>query len=329
MNTKEPEKILLSGVKPTGRPHIGNYFGAMKRFVSLQEKYKSYIFVANYHALTTLQNKEQMEQNSLDVVIDYLAIGLDPQKTTIFLQSDVPEVTELAWIFNCITTVSYLERAHAFKDAKAKAREVSVGTFDYPILQASDILIQDSDVVPVGRDQKQHIEMARDIAQKFNSVFGETFKLPEPLISEDVAVVLGTDGQKMSKSYANTIPLFAEDDEVRDIIAKTQMDSKGIDEKKNPDDYALYAIYKLFADEKEDKEMRAMFENGGVGYADIKKAVAEKVIEFIKPMRERRKEIAKDKAMIMSILKNNGEVARSNAKKKIMEVRDKIGLKLK
>ncbi|MFC1721177.1 tryptophan--tRNA ligase [Patescibacteria group bacterium] len=326
MNTDK--KILLSGVKPTGRPHIGNYFGAMKQFVDLQDEYDTRIFVANYHALTTLQNKDEMEQNSIDVVIDYLAIGLDLQRTTIFLQSDVPEVTELAWVFNCITTVSYLERAHAFKDAKAKKTDVNVGTFDYPILQAADILSQDADVVPVGQDQKQHIEMTRDIAEKFNRTFGETFKLPEPMIVENVAVVPGTDGQKMSKSYGNTIPLFAEDDEIKDIVAKIPMDSKEIDEKKNPDDYALYNIYKLFADESEDKEMRAKFENGGVGYGDIKKVVSEKIIEFITPLRERREEIAKNVDDVMQILKNNGEIAKSNARKKIMDVRDKVGFNI-
>jgi len=327
MNNKE-QKILLSGIKPTGRPHIGNYFGAMKQFVDLQNKHKSYIFVANYHALTSLQDKDEMVQNSIDIVIDYLAIGVDTIKTNIFIQSDVPEVTELAWIFNCITTVPYLERAHAFKDAQVKKTEVNVGTFDYPILMAADILIQDTDVVPVGQDQKQHIEMARDIAEKFNRIFGDTFKLPEPLILENVAVVPGTDGQKMSKSYGNTIPLFAEDGEIKDIVAKIPMDSKEIDEKKNPDDYALYNIYKLFVNDTEDKEMRAMFENGGVGYGDIKKIVAEKIIEFITPLRERREEIAENVDDVMKVLKNNGEIARSNAREKIMEVRDKVGFNI-
>ncbi len=322
------QKVLLSAVKPTGRPHIGNYFGVMKQFVDLQDKYKSYIFIANYHALTTLQNKDEMMQNSLDVVIDFLTIGIDPQKTILFLQSDVPEVTELAWVFNCITTVPYLERAHAFKDAKVKRFEVNVGIFDYPVLMASDILIQGADVVPVGQDQKQHIEITRDIAEKFNRIYGEIFKLPEPLISEEVATVPGTDGQKMSKSHGNTIPLFAEDNEIRDIVAKIPMDSKGIEEKKNPDDYALYNIYKLFVGEEEDKEMRARFENGGVGYGDIKKNVTEKIIEFITPLRERRKEIAKDREAVLRILKNNGEIARSNAKKKMIEVREKIGLSI-
>ncbi len=322
------QKILLSGIQPSGKPHIGNYFGMMKPAVLLQDEYKSYLFVANYHALTTLQNKDEMMQNSIDVVIDYLAVGVDPQKTTLFLQSDVPEVTELAWVLNCITTVPYLERAHAFKDAQTKRKEVNIGTFDYPILQAADILSQDTDVVPVGQDQKQHIEMARDIAEKFNRVFGETFKLPEPMISEDVAVVPGTDGQKMSKSYGNTIPLFASDKEIKDIVAKIPMDSKEIDDKKNPDDYTLYNIYKLFASDVEDKEMCAMFKNGGVGYGDIKKVVTEKITKFITPLRERREEIAKDKEMILKMLKNNGEIARSNAREKIMEVRDKVGFNI-
>ena len=184
-------KIMVSGLRPTGRPHVGNYFGAMKQFVDLQENYKSYIFIANYHALTSLQNKEELAQNSFDIALDYLAIGLDPAKTTIFLQSDIPEVTELAWIFNCLTTVPYLKRAGAFKDAEASNKEIDVGTFDYPILMAADILIQNADIVPVGQDQKQHVEIARDTAGKFNRAFGETFKLPEHLIMKDVETVPG------------------------------------------------------------------------------------------------------------------------------------------
>ncbi|MCR4330812.1 MAG: tryptophan--tRNA ligase, partial [Patescibacteria group bacterium] len=209
------KKVLLSGVKPTGRLHVGNYFGALKQFVDLQDAYQTRVFIANYHALTTVRDVEKLHNDTLDIALDYLAIGLDPQKTIIFRQSDVPEVTELAWVFNCITTVAYLSRAHAFKDAEAKSKEVNVGTFDYPLLMAADILIQDADVVPTGADQKQHIEIARDTAKKFNSIFGDTFKVPEPLILEGVKTVPGTDGRKMSKSYGNTIPLFGTDEEIK------------------------------------------------------------------------------------------------------------------
>src|SRR3990167_9582325 len=185
------KKILLSGVKPTGRPHIGNYFGAIKQFVELQNSYQCYIFIADLHALTSVQNREELRENSMGVVLDYLATGLDPKKTVIYKQSDVPQVTELAWIFNCLTTMPYLMRAHAFKDAEAKNKEINVGVFDYPLLMAADILIQDADVVPVGADQKQHVEITRDTAEKFNRTFGDTFKLPETKILSNVAVVPG------------------------------------------------------------------------------------------------------------------------------------------
>jgi len=210
-------KIILSGVKPTGRPHIGNYFGAMKQFIDLQNdgsENTKYFFIADYHALNLIQNAEEMRQLTLDLVIDFLAIGLDPKKSIIFKQSDVLEHTELCWIFDAITTVPYLKRAHAYKDIVAKSGEeaVNVGTFNYPMLMAADILLYDTDLVPVGKDQKQHVEFARDTAEKFNRIFGEVFKLPEDYILKDVETVPGTDGQKMSKSYNNTIPLFACDE---------------------------------------------------------------------------------------------------------------------
>ncbi len=207
------KKILLSGIKPTGRPHIGNYFGMMKQCVDMQDTYESHIFIADLHALTTIQNKEELAELTLNTAMDFLAIGVDPTKSILYKQSDVPQVAEMGWIFNCITTMPYLSRAHAFKDAEAKNKEISVGVFDYPLLMAADILVPDADVVPVGQDQKQHLEIARDTAEKFNRIFGDTFKLPEPIILENVKVVPGTDGQKMSKSYGNTIPLFATDDD--------------------------------------------------------------------------------------------------------------------
>ena len=251
------KKVLLSGVKPTGKAHIGNYFGALRQFVDLQDTYQSHIFVANYHALTTVRDAEKLRNYTLDIVLDYLAIGLDPQKTTIFLQSDVPEVTELAWIFNCITTMPYLSRAHAFKDAEAKSKEVNVGTFDYPLLMAADILIQDADVVPTGADQKQHIEIARDTAEKFNNMFGNTFKVPEPLILEKVKTVPGTDGRKMSKSYGNTIPLFGTDEEIKKTVMSIVTDSKTPAEPKDPETCNIFALHKLFSgDQIADLEKR-------------------------------------------------------------------------
>src|SRR3989344_3625274 len=255
------EQVLVSGAKPTGRLHIGNYFGALRQWVELQDKYKSYIFIPNYHALTTIQNGKELEQLTLDVAIDLLAIGIDPEKVILFKQSDVPEVTELAWIFNCLTTMPYLMRAHAFKDAEAKNKDINVGTFNYPMLMAADILVHDADVVPVGKDQKQHIEIAREVAEKFNRTYGETFKVPEPLILEDVATVAGTDGQKMSKSYNNTIPLFASDDEIESSVMSIVTDS-GQDIPKN-----VYEIHKLI---KSEEELQKLYRDKKGQYKELK-----------------------------------------------------------
>ena len=264
----ENKKILLSGIKPTGRPHIGNYFGAMRQFVELQDQYLPYVFIADYHALTTLQNAKELSENIVDVALDYLAIGLDPKKVTLFKQSDVLQVMELGWIFNCITTMPYLERAHAYKDAVAKGREVNVGTFDYPVLMASDILIHDAEVVPVGLDQKQHLEIAKDLAIKFNRLFGEEFKLPLPLIVPDVQVVPGTDGRKMSKSYKNTIGLFSSDEEIKEAVMKIPTDSKSLDDSKDPEKDNVFALHKLFTKGSEFSELKDKYKSGGIGYKE-------------------------------------------------------------
>jgi tryptophanyl-tRNA synthetase len=323
---KESKKILLSGVKPTGRVHIGNYFGAMKQFVDLQDKYDCNIFIADYHAMTTVQSGKELSQAIIDVALDYLAIGLDPKKVTLFKQSDIPQVTELTWIFNCLTTVPYLMRAHAFKDAEAKNKEVSVGLFDYPILMASDILIQDSDIVPVGQDQKQHIEYARDIAQKFNNAYGETFKLPEPLILSEVEIIVGTDGKKMSKSYGNIIPLFATDEEIKKAVMSIPTDSKGVAESKNPDESNIYAIHKLFLNDEGRKVLREKYEKGGMGYKEAKELLIKDMTDFIKPMREKREMLAKDMETVLDILKEGGKRASIRVEKKMADVRKKVGV---
>lgn len=314
-----PKKILLSGVKPTGRPHIGNYFGAMRQFVELQDKYESCIFIADYHALTTIQDSKELAQNSLDVAFDYLAIDLDPKKVTLFRQSDVPEVCELAWIFNCITTVPYLERAHAYKDAVVKGREVNVGTFDYPMLMAADILIQNADVVPVGQDQKQHVEYARDTAEKFNRIFGDVFKLPEPLILKNVATVPGVDGQKMSKSYNNIIPLFASEEEIKKLVMSIVTDS-GSSIPKN-----VYAIHELFRDKP---ELDILYKEKKGKYKELKEILIADIEKFIAPLREKRAELAKDRANVLEILKEGGKKARARASEKMKTVRKIIGVLL-
>ncbi len=313
------KKILLSGVKPTGRPHIGNYFGAMKQFVDLQNDYESYVFVADLHALTSVQNKQEMEEATLGVLLDYMTIGLDPKNVTLFKQSDVPQVTELAWIFNCLTTMPYLMRAHAFKDAEAKNKEINVGVFDYPVLMAADILIQNPEIVPVGQDQKQHVEIARDIAEKFNRVFGETFTLPEPMIVKDVATVPGTDGQKMSKSYGNTIPLFATDEEIEKAVMGIVTDS-GSEIPTN-----VYAIHALLRNKNDLEVIYA--ENKGQ-YKKLKELLIEDLKAFIGPMREKRQALEEDKAAVLEVLKSGGKVAYERAEKKMEEVRKAVGLKL-
>ncbi len=311
------KKILLSGVKPTGRAHIGNYFGAMKQFVDLQDSYESRIFIANLHAITTVQNKVELEKNTRDVVLDYFGIGLDPTITTLYYQSDVPHVAELAWIFECITTMPYLMRAHAFKDAEVKNKEINAGVFNYPLLMAADILIHDTDLVPVGKDQKQHIEIARDVGEKFNAIFGETFKIPEPLILEDVATVPGTDGQKMSKSYNNTIPLFASDGEIESAVMGIVTDS-GQDIPKN-----VYEIHKLI---KSESELKKLYAEKKGQYKELKEELIKDLKSFIGPMRERRKEWEGKLEEVEKIVSDGGKNMRKVVHEKMIEVRAKVGL---
>ncbi len=320
------KKVLLSGVKPTGRPHIGNYFGAMKQFVEMQNEYDAHIFIADLHALTTVQNRAELEANTLGVLLDYMAIGLDPKNVTLYKQSDVPQVTELAWIFNCLTTMPYLMRAHAFKDAEVKNKEINVGVFDYPLLMAADILLPDGDVVPVGQDQKQHVEIARDMAQKFNNTFpsttlgaGGTFKLPEAMILLDMATVPGTDGQKMSKSYGNTIPLFATDEEIEKAVMSIVTGS-GDEIPEN-----VYAIHSLFRNKNDLEVIYA--ENKGQ-YQKLKKLLIEDLKSFIRPIRERRQALEKDKNAVLEVLKAGGKVAREKAEKKMEKVRELVGFSL-
>ncbi len=320
------KKRLLSGVKPTGRPHLGNYFGAMRQFVDLQDKYEAFIMIADYHALNFIQNKKEMRDNILGILLDYLAIGLDPAKVTIFKQSDVPAHTELTWIFDAITTMPYLMRAHAFKDAEAKNKEISVGTFNYPLLMASDILLYDPEIVPVGADQKQHVEYARDTAQKFNSIFGETFILPKDMILKEIASVPGTDGQKMSKSYNNTIPLFGTDEEIKKAVMSIVTDSKTPEEPKDPETCIVFAIHKLFLQGESLQEVRAKYTDGGLGYKEAKEMLLEDIFNLVRPMRERRETYARDMNALIEILHKGNEKARTVASSKMEIVREKIGV---
>lgn len=322
------KKTLLSGVKPTGRPHIGNYFGAMRQFVDMQDDYQCMFMIADYHGLNLIQNKELMKSQIMDLAIDYLALGLDPQKSIIFKQSDVPEHAELAWIFDTITTMPYLQRAHAYKDAEAKNKEISVGVFNYPMLMAADIVLYDIDVVPVGQDQKQHIEYARDTAVKFNYIFGDTFKLPDAKILETVAVVPGLDGRKMSKSYGNTIPLFAPLDEIKKAVMSIPTDSKGVDEPKNADEDNIFKLHKLFSKDDELFEIRTRYEKGGMGYKESKELLIKNVEAFISPLREKRDQFAHDTDYVLDVLKDGGKRAKQKAERKMEQVREAIGVKL-
>ena len=321
-------KTLLSGVKPSGRPHIGNYFGAMRQFVEMQNEHNCLFMIADYHAINTNKDAAKLSNEILELFIDYLAIGLNPKKNIIFKQSDVLEHTELCWIFDSLTTMPYLMRAHAFKDAEAKNKDINVGTFNYPMLMAADILLYDVDVVPVGNDQKQHIEITRDTAEKFNNTYGEIFKLPEEKILEDVAVIPGIDGQKMSKSYNNTIPLFATDEEIRSAVMKIPTDSKSVEESKNPDEVIIFQIHKVLLNTSEEKLLREKYEKGGMGYKEAKDLLIADLIKFIAPLRESREKISNNKGKLLKILKKGGLRAKKIASKKMDAVRKKIGVSL-
>ncbi len=321
------KKRILSGVKPSGRPHIGNYFGAMRQFVELSKTHETFVFVADYHALNTIHSGEELRELTKGVVLDYMAIGLDPAHVTLFKQSDISEHTELCWIFNTLTTMPYLMRAHAFKDAEAKNKDINVGTFDYPMLMAADILLYSPDLVPVGADQKQHVEFARDTAEKFNRIYGETFKLPDVYTREEVATVPGLDGQKMSKSYGNTIPLFAEDAELRSLAMSVVTDSRGVGEPKDPATCNVFALHRLVSGAQlPDIERR--YRDGTMGYKESKELLAEHLIAFVTPLREKRKTLAGSPEQVNDILRGGAERARTVASAKMREVREKVGATL-
>jgi tryptophanyl-tRNA synthetase len=320
-------KRILSGVKPTGKAHIGNYLGAMKNHVNMQDTHENFIFLADLHSLTTVKNKAELQQLIIDLALDYLALGINPDKTVFFRQSDVPEHAELTWVLTCLTPMSMLEQAHAYKDAVAKgSKDINAGIFSYPVLMAVDILIYKPDIVPVGKDQKQHVEIARDLAGKFNRTFGEVFKLPQPYIPEEVAVVIGTDGQKMSKSYGNTIEIFASDKDLKKQVMGIVTDSTPVEAPKDPD--TIYQLYSYFASKEEKAKLLERYQAGGMGYGDAKKMLLEKVIETFKPFREERERLKNDLTYVKDILKKGAEKARIVASQTKKEVWDKTGLSI-
>ena len=316
---------LLSGIKPTGDIHIGNYFGAMKQFVELQGRYESYVFIADLHALNQIHDPAELNRLIREIAVAYLAVGLDPEKVTLFQQSEVPAHAELCVMLNSICSMGLLERAHAFKDAQAKGKPVNVGLFDYPVLMAADILLYQTDVVPVGKDQQQHVEIAHDLAERFNHLFGATFKLPDTLILEEAGVVTGLDGQKMSKSYNNVIGLFDEPEKLRKKAMSIVTDSREPAEPKDPDTCAVFALHKLVSgDILED--LRARYLKGDISYKESKEMLAANLIAFTEPLRERQAEIAARPGYVRDVLDAGRDKARKTAEETLSIAKEHAGL---
>jgi tryptophanyl-tRNA synthetase len=317
---------ILSGIQPSGTLHLGNYFGMMKPSIELQHRGEAFYFIADLHALTTVHDAGDLSENIRGVAVDFLACGLDPRKACFFRQSQVPAVTELAWILSTLTPMGLLERSHSYKDKLSRGLPPSHGLFAYPVLMAADILIYDSDVVPVGKDQKQHIEIARDLVVKFNETYGPTLKLPEPSIRDDSAVVPGLDGEKMSKSYGNTIGLFEEESEMRRKIMSLKTDSTPVDAPKPVENSTILALFKLVAAPAEYVQMETEFQTGGVGYGEFKKRLFAALWEYLAPMRRRRNQILADPGYIEMVLRDGRERANLVAEEVMSRVRSAIGL---
>ena len=316
---------ILTGIQPSGKLHWGNYFGAMKSMFDLQAKGEDmFMFIANFHAMTTVRDGGALRAATRELALDYLACGLDPEKTVVYRQSDVPEVQELAWYLSCLTPMGLLERCHSYKDKMAHGFEATHGLFAYPVLMAADILIMNADLVPVGKDQKQHLEVTRDLAQKFNNAYGETFKLPDAYIPDSVATIPGTDGQKMSKSYHNTIELF--DVSVKKKVMGIVTDSQPMEAKKEPEGNSIYELYKLFATPDEVAAMAEAFRAGGYGYGNAKKALLEAYHRLFDPFKERREELAKDPDSLEDILRAGAAKARAAAAPVMEKVRRSVGI---
>ncbi|MDO4584951.1 MAG: tryptophan--tRNA ligase [Planctomycetia bacterium] len=318
---------ILSGIQPTGRFHWGNYFGAIQQYVQLQgNPDEAFYFIANLHALTTVRDKERLKEMTYDAVLDLLGLGLDPEKATLFVQSDVPEVSELTWLLMTCTPMGLLERCHAYKEKKARGLSADMGLFGYPVLMAADILAYDSNLVPVGEDQKQHVEVARDIASSFNYLFGETFVLPKERILDTSARVPGTDGEKMSKSYNNTLTVFEEVKPQRKKIMRIVTDSRPMEEPKDPETDPLYLLYKLFATEEQRQEMAELYQRGGFGYGQIKKALADISEEYFAPARERRARFAANRKEVLEILDAGARRARKKAREVLSRAQENCGV---
>lgn len=317
----------LTGIKPTGNVHLGNYLGMIRPALDLQDRYAAFYFIADYHALTSVEDGQTLRRASREIAATFLAVGLDPRRTVLFRQSAVPEVCELAWILSCTIPTGVLERGHAVKAARDGNLEVNVGTWFYPVLMAADILLYDSAVVPVGRDQKQHVEIARDIAIKVNHRYGDdTLVVPAPSIRDDVAVVPGLDGKKMSKSYGNEIPLWAEPKALRKLVMRMVTDSRGVDDVKDPDTCNVFALYKLFATPAQVEDLRGRYLRPGMGYGHAKQELFEVLDGHLAPMRERFRDLMEHPNHLEEILDDGARRARTAAATTLARIRDRSGL---
>lgn len=321
------KKRVLSGIQPSGSLHIGNYFGMMKPMLDYQERVELFVFIVNYHALTTVQDGPRLARDTLAAAADWLALGLDPTRTIFWVQSDVKEVVELTWILSNVTSMGLLERCHSYKDKIARGITPNHGLFAYPVLMAADILAYNSHVIPVGKDQKQHVEVARDIAQRFNNTYGEVFVLPEPEIGDDTAAVPGLDGQKMSKSYDNTIDIFLDEKPLRKKVMRVVTDSTPVDEPKNPDTCNLFALYRLFATPDELADLRQRYLEPGLRYGDVKQELFERIRDYFAPFKAERDKLLADPGHIRDVLKQGADRARAICGPIMDEVRSRVGLK--
>ena len=318
---------ILTGIQPSGTPHLGNYFGAMRQVCELQNRGESFLFIADYHSLTTNPKAQDLRDRVTNLALDFIACGVDLDKTFFFRQSAVPEVCELAWILNTVTPVGLLERAHSYKDKIAKGFAPNNGLFSYPVLMAADILLYSANLVPVGKDQKQHLEITRDIAIKFNNEYGDILTIPEGYIPDQVAIVPGVDGQKMSKSYNNIIPIFGKEKEIKKQVMSIVTDCNGLEEPKDPENCNVVALFKLFASDAEVEEMKAKYRAGNYGYGHAKKELFDKMWAYFEPMRKKRDELAANLDYVEEILRKNGERAREEAEKLLGKVRRAVGLR--
>ena len=319
-------KRILSGIQPSGKLHIGNYFGMMQPMIRHMESADLYVFIVDLHALTSVQDRDRLRQGTLEAAADFLALGLDPDRCTFWVQSDVPEVCELTWMLSVLTPMGLLERCHAYKDKVAKNIAASHGLFSYPVLMAADILLYQSHVVPVGKDQKQHVEVARDIAIRFNNIYGETFVIPEPEISEITAIVPGIDGQKMSKSYDNTIPIFLDEKMLRKRVMAIQTDATPVEAPKNPDTCNLYALLKLFAPPEKMREVHELYVQGGAAYGHLKQDLFELINAYFADARAKKQELLDNPDYLRQVLAKGADKARAKATATLELARDRMGL---